>query len=74
MHWHYEVFALKGLLIYIHTYTWGHLLTLLNPGDSEVVKYNILSKMCDTIERISFKKISASANMLHLRVIFQRDK
>ena len=55
MHWHYEVFALKGLLIYIHTYTWGHLLTLLNPGDSEVVKYNILSKMCDTIEFL-FKK------------------
>ena len=50
MHWHHEVFVLKGVLKRIHIYTWGHLLILWIWGYPKVVKYSILSKMCDTIK------------------------
>ena len=50
MHWHHEVFILKGVLKRIHIYTWGHLLILWIWGYPKVVKYSILSKMCDTIK------------------------
>ena len=43
MHWHHEVFVLKGVLIHIHTL--GH-------GDPKVFEYDILSKMSETIQFI----------------------
>ena len=68
MHWHHEVFILKGVLKRIHIYTWGHLLILWIWGYPKVVKYSILSKMCDTIKFLL--KVYVSANMLHFGVIF----
>ena len=54
IHWHYEVFVMKGVLLHIHSYAWGYLLAPLDLGDP-----------INTIE-ILFKKYPASANRLYL--------